>query len=105
MSPVACTVATRVSDDCQVIARPASTVPLASLRLAVACAVCPVSAVAGVIDTITLATGIGEGAVTSTAAVPETPSLTALTTVLPAAIAETIPDASTVATAMLELYH
>ena len=62
-NPFTSTVATAVFDDDQEIARPVSTLLLASRKTADACDVAPATTVVAVNDTATVATGAG-GAVT-----------------------------------------
>jgi hypothetical protein len=85
----------------QVITRPVSTLPLASLVTAESCAVPPTwrFAVAG--DTDTDATGTGAGALTLIAAEADCPSLEAVIDTLPAAKAVTRPEPETVAIPVL----
>src|SRR5437868_1837812 len=77
-----------------VTARPDKTLPLASLRVAVSCAVCPTDTVADDGVTVTEATG---AFVTVTAAVPLFPSLVAVIVAEPAATPLTRPVLLTVA--------
>ena len=83
-----------------VTARPDKTLPLASLRVAVSCAVCPTDTVADDGVTVTEATG---AVVTVTAAVPLFPSLVAVIVAEPAATPLTRPVLLTVAAAVLLL--
>ena len=101
--PFASTEATVASPVCQVMVRPLSVLPFASLVTAVSCTVAPVPmlAVAGL--TTTDATGIG---VTVTAAVPFLPSLVAvIVTGPPTAVPVTNPFASTVAIVASPVCH
>src|SRR5207245_350076 len=97
-SPVPLTVATPLLSLAQLIVRPESTLPLASLSVAVSCTVCPTGAlaVAGLTDTV--ATGT---TVTAMLALPLLPSLVAVIVVEPGDTAVTSPVALTVATAAL----
>src|SRR5207245_11571859 len=94
-SPLPLTVATPVLLLAHVTTRPVSVAPLASLGVAVSCAVCPAGmlAVAGV--TATDATGT---TLTVSAAVPLLPSLVAVMVAEPAATPVTSPLPSTAAT-------
>src|SRR5205807_8769557 len=76
-----------------VTARPDKTLPLASLRVAVSCAVCPTDTVADNGVTMTEATG---AFVTATTAVPLWPSLSAVIVADPAATPLTRPVLLTV---------
>src|SRR5436309_455316 len=95
-SPAADTVAIAVFELVQLITRPLSTLPAASLVTALSCVVAPTKtfAVAGL--TVTEATGTLD---TVTAAVPLCPSLIAVIVAAPAATPVTSPVADTVATA------
>src|SRR5205807_1364369 len=86
----------------QVTVRPVSTLPLASLRVAVSCTV-PPTYIFGVVGlTVTDATGTFA---TVTLAVPLCPSLVAVIVTAPAAPPVTSPVADTVAIAAFELVH
>src|SRR5947199_83486 len=100
--PVEETVAVAGALDVQVIARPESTVPAASFRLAASCTLAPTStsAVAGLIPTE--ATGTFA---TVTAADAFFPSLVAVIVVVPAATPVARPVDDTVATDGFELDH
>src|SRR5256885_72131 len=87
-NPVRLTVATVVSLDDQVTARPESGLPLASLGVAVSCTVCPTWPLADDGVTVTEATGT---LVTVIAAVPLFPSLIAVIVAEPAAFPVTRP--------------
>jgi hypothetical protein len=100
--PVVETVATEVFVLAQVIVRPVSTLPLASLRTADACVVWPTLRLLVPSDTLTVATG---ASVTVILACPETPPLVATTFALPAPTAVATPELLTVATAVFELVH
>jgi hypothetical protein len=76
-----------------------------SCIVAVATDFWPIRTAEGFIATTTVATGAGGGAITDILAAPETPSLTALTTAVPGAIAETTPESVTLATDVLEVDH
>jgi hypothetical protein len=89
----------------QVTVRPASTVPLASFSVAVSCAVAPTVRLLVAGDTVTVATGAGDGAATVTLAVPLIPSLDAVIMAAPIATAVTIPLDETVATLVFEDDH
>src|SRR5436309_2540846 len=95
-SPAADTVAIAVFELVQLITRPLSTLPAASLVTALSCVVAPTKtfAVAGL--TVTEATGTLD---TVTAAVPLCPSLIAVIVAAPAATPVTSPVEDTVATA------
>src|SRR5436309_5707399 len=99
-TPLALTVATAVLPLAQVIARPESELPFASLRVAVRCTPWPAGtdAVAGL--TVTDATGT---VVTVIAAVPLFPSLVAVSVAAPTATPVACPAPFTVATAGLLL--
>src|SRR5207302_1079800 len=101
-SPLADTVATAQALDVQATARPVSTLPAASLSVAVSCAAPPTSmtAVTGLITTD--ATGTFA---TLIAAEPLCPSLVAVIVTAPAATPVTSPLADTVAIAGFELVH
>jgi hypothetical protein len=102
--PFASTVAAAAMLETQVIVRPVTTVPFASLVTAVNCCVGVIPrtrfAVPGV--TVTVATGASD---TVSEEVPLCPSLVAVIVVLPAATAVTKPLASTVAAAVLLETH
>src|SRR5437879_13844416 len=87
-SPVPLTVATPLLSLAQPIVRPESTLPLASLSVAVSCTVCPTGAlaVAGLTDTV--ATGT---TVTAKLALPLLPSLGAVIRAGPGATAVPSP--------------
>src|SRR5258706_10974674 len=102
-SPALDTVAIPVLLEPQVIARPVSTLLLASRVVAVACVVCPGFNELAPRATDTLATGAGAGSTTLMLAWALTPSLVALMVVLPGATAEIIPESVTLAIAELEL--
>src|SRR5689334_12823020 len=55
--------------------------------------------------TASVAIGVGGGGITDMLAWPDTPSLTALTTAVPGAIPDTMPESVTLATEVLELNH
>src|SRR5256885_11061732 len=95
-TPLADTVASAAFDLVQLITRPLSTFPAASLGVAVSCTVAPTNtfAVAGL--TVTDATGTVD---TVTAAVPLCPSLVAVIVTDPTATPVTTPLADTVASA------
>ena len=96
-TPVALTVASAGSLVSQVITRPVSTTPFASLVVAVKATVWPAVTLAADGATVTEATG---GSVTVIAAVPDWPSLVAvMVTGPPAATPVTIPVVLTVASA------
>jgi hypothetical protein len=97
------TAATAWFDVCQLTALPTICVPAESLSVAVACAVCPTRRDEGLMTTVTLAIGVGGGGVIDIVAWPATPSLTALTTVVPGATPTIMPASLTVATVVLEL--
>jgi hypothetical protein len=99
-SPVVETVATAVFVLAQVIVRPMSTLPLASLRTADACVVWPTLRLLVPSDTLTVATG---ATVTVTCTDPVTPPLAAVIVVFPAVSAVTRPIALTDAATTLEL--
>jgi len=101
--PAASTVATFALELDQVTTRPESRFPFESDSVVVAVAVCPTTTAEGVTTTATVATGAGDGGRTAIVAWPETPSLTALTTAVPGATAETSPESVTLATAPLEV--
>jgi len=103
--PVLETVATAVFAELQPTTRPVSTLLLASSVVADSCTVAPTCRVALAGDTDTEATGIGAGALTLIGAELLLPSLVAWISALPAAIALTVPVASTLATVALELPH
>jgi len=84
-------------------ARPLNTLPFASRVTAVSCEVAPINMLELDGETVTLATGIGDGALTVKKAEPLCPSLVALIAVVPAASAETSPFAETEATFPLEV--
>jgi len=71
----------------------------------VACAVWPIRTAEGLTATATVAIGVGGGGTTAMLASPATPSLTALTTAVPGATAEIMPESLTLAIDPLELYH
>jgi hypothetical protein len=85
-----------------VTARPESALPLASLGIAVSCAVCPTATLGEGGLTLTDATGAGAG-VTVNAAAPFFPSLVAVIVADPAAMPVTAPLPLTVASAELLL--
>ena len=101
--PALDTVATLVFPLLNVIVRPPSVLPLASLSVTTAWVVCPIVRLPLLNVTETDATGAGGAAVTVSVAEPETPSLVAVTTALPAATAVTEPELVTVATPVLLL--
>lgn len=78
--------------------RPVSTLPLASLTVAVSVTVAPTNTAAGDGVTVTLATVMID---TLTGAVPVTPSHVALTVAVPAPTAEATPNWSTITTEVL----
>src|SRR5207249_1278841 len=94
--PLAETVPTAPLPVVQVSARPLSTLPLASLRVAVSCTVPPTYMLGAVGLTVTDATGT---IATVTPAVPLCPSLIAVIVAAPAATPVTSPVEDTVATA------
>lgn len=96
-SPVAEIVATFEFELDQLIVRPTITVPVESSSVALACAVWPIATADGFTDTVTVAIGVGGGGVTAIVACPLIPSLSALTTAVPGATAETIPESLTLA--------
>src|SRR5438094_6519186 len=100
--PVAETVATAVFVLAQLIVRPVSTLPLASLSTAVACVVWPTMRLLVPNDTVTEATGT---AITTTCTEPLTPPLVAVMVVVPAASAVMSPVALMLAATRLELDH
>jgi hypothetical protein len=95
-------VATAVALLVQLTGRPVSAFPDASRALAVSACVPPTARLAVAGETLTDATGTW---VTSTAAVPFTPSTVAVMVALPAATAVTTPSVLTVATAGALLAH
>src|SRR5439155_531641 len=101
-SPLADTVAIAGFKLAQVITRPLSTFPAASLRVAVSCTVPPTYMFGAAGLTVTDATGT---VATVTAAVPLFPSLVAVIVAAPAATPVTSPLADTVAIAAFELVH
>jgi hypothetical protein len=103
-SPLLFTVATAGLELLHLITRPVSTLPEASEVTAVACAVPPTVTDAGDSDTVTLVTGTGAAATSSTA-LPLRPSLVAVIETAPTLTAVTAPLLFTVATAVLELLH
>lgn len=103
--PLALTVATPVLLLVHVTARPASTVPLVSLSVAVSCAVPPTVRLVVDGETVTDATAAGDAAATVTCAVPLTPSLVAVMIAAPTATAVTIPLVDTVAMLVFEDDH
>jgi hypothetical protein len=105
MSPLAWIVATALLEDCHATARPESTLPPASFRVAVACAVCPTEALVGLIETTTVATAACEGGATTSVAWPTTPSLVALTIAFPTVSAATTPESLTVAVEGFDVDH
>ena len=102
-TPPDATDATPVFELDHVTARPESTFPLASHRVAVALAVCPTTSEDALSATETVATGAGSGAITLKLPSPRTPSLVALITVVPGVAAEIRPASETLAIAGLEL--
>ena len=104
-SPDVVTVLTPVLLELQLIDRPVRTLLFASSVTADSCLVDPICKVALVGETVTEATGIGEGALTVKFADAEMPALEAESAVVPGAIAETSPLADMVATAALLLLH
>jgi hypothetical protein len=102
---VVSTVATVKSELDQITVRPETGFPLESASIAVACAVCPIRTAEGMTATATVEIGVGGGGTTAIVASPATPSLTALSTVLPGVTAETTPESLTLAIDALELYH
>src|SRR6185437_1223212 len=100
------TLATDVFDDCHATTRPVNTLPVASRATAVACVVAPTLMPDCASDTVTDATGADGGgvfpppeAVTVRIALPERPSLDAITVACPADTPTVIPvSESTVAT-------
>src|SRR5207245_2032131 len=99
-SPAADTVATAGFELVHATARPVSTLPAASLGVAVSCTVLPTYTFAVVGLTTTEATGTLD---TVTAAVPLCPSLVAVIVAAPTATPVTSPVADTVAIAAFEL--
>jgi hypothetical protein len=102
-SPEPETVAIEVLLELQPMTRPVSTLPLASLVVAVSCTDPPTCRVALAGDTETDATGIGAGALTLRRAELALPELEALIIALPGPVALTVPEVSTVATVRSEL--
>jgi hypothetical protein len=101
--PLALTVSTDVLLEAQVIVRPVSTLPFASLVVAVSCCVAPTIICVVGAETVTVATGAG---VTVSVALPVFPSLVAIIFAVPALIAVTSPvDGDTAATAVLSELH
>jgi hypothetical protein len=92
------TVATPVFSELHATVRLASTRPLASSRVAVACVVCIALIELAASDTVTVATG---ACVMVIVALPLFPSLVAVMLAVPTATAVTTPWASTVATVVL----
>jgi hypothetical protein len=82
--PELVTVATPVLLLANVIVRPLNVFPLASFSVTTAWVACPTVRLPLLSATVTAATGAGEGAVTVSVAVPETPSLVAVITAVPA---------------------
>ena len=104
-TPVTLTVATAVLLDVHVMVRPESTLPFASVVVAVSVVVCVGTNVAVDGVTVTVLTGAGAGALTVMADVPVLPSLVAVIVAEPGATAVTTPVVLTVATAgLLELH-
>src|SRR5205807_9474165 len=101
-SPVADTVAIAAFALVQLITRPLSTLPAASLGVAVSCTVPPTYTFGAVGPTVTDATGTLE---TVTAAVALCPSLVAVIVAVPAASPVTKPLAVTVASTALLVVH
>jgi hypothetical protein len=99
-SPEPFTDATPAALDVHVIARPVTTAPAASRKVAVNCCVCPTVGAAVVGVTATVATGAGGAAGTVMVAVPVRPSLVAVIVAVPAATAVTSPLPETVAIAL-----
>jgi hypothetical protein len=97
---LAFTVAIAGASELQATERPESTSPAESLVVAVSCSVLPDATLADSGDTVTVATGAGNG-VTEIVAVPDFPSLVAVIVADPVATAVTSPFASTVAAAVL----
>lgn len=100
MVPDASTVATDVTLDVQLMARPVSRLPAASRRITLAVAVLPATMDADDAVTTTVATG---GGATVSCAEPVRPSLIAVMAVVPGETATMLPVASTVATFAAEL--
>ena len=96
--PLPLTVSTAVLLETQVIVRPLSTLPFASLVVAVSCCVPPTVIGDVGAESVTVATGIGT---TVRDAVPFFPSLVAVMFALPAATPVTTPVPETVATLVL----
>src|SRR5437773_3855237 len=94
-SPPVETVAALALFVAQLMLRPLSAVPLASLGVAVSCTVAPTSSAGAGGATVTDATGTG---VTVTVAVPLFPSLVAVIVAVPAATVVTSPLVETLAT-------
>jgi hypothetical protein len=87
------------------IDRPVSALPFASWSVATSNTVPPTTIVAELGDTVTEATGSGEGALTVTAAESRLPSLVARMKRLPGATPRTNPPPLTVATLAFVLAH
>jgi hypothetical protein len=106
--PVELTVATDELLELQVMLRPLSAFPIASVKTAVACVVCPCVIVGDARRTVTVATGTGgTGGTGGTVAVvvPVTPSLVALIVVAPTAFIVRRPVELTVAIDASPLVH
>src|SRR5437764_14728236 len=99
--PFAETVAALALLVAQLMLRPLSAVPLASLGVAVSCTVAPTSSTGAAGLTLTDATGTG---VTVTVAVPFCPSLVAVIVALPTATPVTRPVVETLATPALDAH-
>jgi hypothetical protein len=102
-SPEVDTVAIPVFPELQLIARPVSTLLLASRVTAESCTVPPTWRLADAGETDTVATGIGAGALTVREAEAVFPSLAALIAAVPGATAEISPLPDIVATLGLPL--
>lgn len=102
-SPLAFTEATAEFALDQVITRPVSTLLLASRVVALSWEVFPTCTLGVAGETETVATGMGAAVVTVTVALPDWPSLVAVTCVVPAPTAVTRPLELTVATLVFAL--
>src|SRR5437868_6210716 len=104
-SPAPLTVATPVPLLAQVMARPASVLPFASLRVATSGTVPPTGTVTELGATLTDATGRGDGTATVMAAESCLPALAARITTVPDAMPRTTPAGLTVARPAFELFQ
>src|SRR5438270_142704 len=104
-SPAPLTVATPVLLLAQVMARPASVLPFASLRVATSGTVPPTGTVTELGATLTDATGRGDGTATVMAAESCLPALAARITTVPDAMPRTTPAGLTVARPAFELFQ